>query len=107
GRDVHDLAPRDRAGRGTVRRREFGLIVHCPLQVVRCRKARRRPALQYNGPRTTDQVSELMPGMMARRRRVARPNRRTAALLICVAWLVVVALAVSRLRRADGLLVAS
>src|SRR5437588_10572901 len=48
-----------------------------------------------------------MPGRMARRRRVARPNRRTAALRIGLAWLVVVALAVSRLRRADGILVAS
>src|SRR5216117_3020593 len=48
-----------------------------------------------------------MPGMMPRSRRAARPNRWAAAFLICLAWLVVVALAVRKLRQAEGILVAS
>ena len=47
-----------------------------------------------------------MPESIARRTRVGRPSRWTAALLICVAWLMVVALAVARLAQADGVVVA-
>jgi len=42
-----------------------------------------------------------------RRRRPRRPYRQPAALLICLAWLLVLALAVTKLRQADGILVAS
>jgi PAS domain S-box-containing protein len=47
-----------------------------------------------------------MPESIARRFRVGRPARWTAAFLICLAWLMVVALAVWKLRQADGVIVA-
>jgi PAS domain S-box-containing protein len=47
-----------------------------------------------------------MPDSIVRRIRVGRPARWTAAFLICLAWLAVVALAVARLRQADGVIVA-
>ena len=47
-----------------------------------------------------------MPESIARRIRVGRPARWTAAFLICLVWLMVVALAVAKLRQADGVIVA-
>ena len=47
-----------------------------------------------------------MPESIARWIRVGRPARWTAALLISLAWLMVVALAVAKLRQADGVIVA-
>jgi hypothetical protein len=47
-----------------------------------------------------------MPETIRRRNRVVRPNRWISALLIVLAWLVVVALAVRKLRQEDRLIVA-
>jgi PAS domain S-box-containing protein len=47
-----------------------------------------------------------MPETIARRNRVARPSRWTSALLISLAWLVVVALAIRKLRQEDRWVVA-
>ncbi len=47
-----------------------------------------------------------MPESIARWIRVGRPARWTAAFLISLAWLFVVALAVAKLRQADGVIVA-
>ena len=47
-----------------------------------------------------------MPETIARPHRVGRPARWTAAFLISLAWLMVVALAVAKLRQADGVVVA-
>jgi PAS domain S-box-containing protein len=47
-----------------------------------------------------------MPENVRRSIRVGRPARWTAACLISLSWLLVVALAVARLRQADGILVA-
>jgi PAS domain S-box-containing protein len=47
-----------------------------------------------------------MPKSIARWNRLNRPARWTAALGVSVAWLMVVALAVTRLRQADGVIVA-
>jgi PAS domain S-box-containing protein len=47
-----------------------------------------------------------MPESIPRPHRVGRPARWTAALLIILAWLLVVALAVRKLRQADGIVVA-
>ncbi len=47
-----------------------------------------------------------MPESIARRNRAGRPARWTAALVISMAWLMVVALAVAKLRQTDGIIVA-
>ncbi len=47
-----------------------------------------------------------MPESIARRFRVGRPARWTGAFLISLAWLMVVALAVAKLRQTDGVIVA-
>ena len=48
-----------------------------------------------------------MPERVPHRRHPRRPHRRSSALLICLAWLVVLAMAVTKLRQADGIRVAS
>jgi PAS domain S-box-containing protein len=51
-------------------------------------------------------VIAIMPESIARWFRVGRPARWTAAFLVSLAWMMVVALAVAKLRQADGVIVA-
>jgi PAS domain S-box-containing protein len=55
---------------------------------------------------TNDKVIETSPQIKLHRRPVWRPRRWTAAALVCLAWLVVIALAVRKLRQSDAIVVA-
>ena len=72
----------------------------------RCERIRLDRATKDRCPMTRDQVNETRPRIQPRRRRAWHPSRWTAASVICLVWLVVVALAVMRLRRSDAIVVA-